>query len=283
MLTPSGPHELRSYLFVPGNRADRFAKACASGADRVIVDLEDAVGPNEKNSARDTLAGWLSIRQPVLVRINAADTPWFADDLALCKLPGVAGAILPKAERVDIVARVAGALHEEASLVLLIETARGMADALVLARAPRVERLAFGSLDFQLDLGIEGDDDELLSFRSQLVLTSRLAGIAAPIDGVTTSIGDSDRLRAETTRARRLGFGAKLCIHPGQVAIVNAAFAPRDEEIAWAKRVLEAARASEGAAVKVDGKMVDRPVILRAEAIVREAEARSATPPPAGI
>ena len=158
-----------------------------------------------------------------------------------------------------------------------------MADALVLARAPRVERLAFGSLDFQLDLGIEGDDDELLSFRSQLVLTSRLAGIAAPIDGVTTSIGDSDRLRAETTRARRLGFGAKLCIHPGQVAIVNAAFAPRDEEIAWAKRVLEAARASEGAAVKVDGKMVDRPVILRAEAIVREAEARSATPPPAGI
>ena len=270
----------RSYLFVPGNRADRFAKACAAAADRVIVDLEDAVGPTEKDAARDAVAAWLSPEQPVLVRVNGADTPWFAADLALCKSPGIVGVMLPKAERLDVVASVADRLHPGASLVLLIETAHGMADALALARAPRVQRLAFGSLDFQLDLAIEGDGDELLSFRSHLVLSSRLANIEPPIDGVTTAIGDAGRLREDTARARRLGFGAKLCIHPSQVGIVNEGFAPREDEIAWAKRVLEAAHAAQGAAVKVDGKMVDRPVILKAEAIVQEVQQRTARPPP---
>ncbi|MEO6319179.1 MAG: aldolase/citrate lyase family protein [Polaromonas sp.] len=142
-----------------------------------------------------------------------------------------------------------------------------------LARAPRVQRLVFGSIDLQLDLGISGDGEELLLFRSQLVLASRLA---PPVDGVSTAIGDTDQLQADTRRARRLGFGAKLCIHPKQVDAVNAGFSPMAEEIAWARRVRDAAAQAGGAAVAVDGKMIDRPVILRAEALLRQAASHAA-------
>jgi citrate lyase subunit beta / citryl-CoA lyase len=125
-----------------------------------------------------------------------------------------------------------------------------------------------------MDLGIDGEGEELLYFRSQLVLVSRLAGIQPPVDGPCTALDDAAQLSADTLRARRLGFGGKLCIHPKQVAPVNAAFAPSPEELAWAKRVLAAAAASDGAAVALDGKMVDRPVILKAEQIVRESARR---------
>jgi citrate lyase subunit beta/citryl-CoA lyase len=121
-------------------------------------------------------------------------------------------------------------------------------------------------------------EDELLYFRSQIVLASRLAGIDAPIDGVSTAIDDAARLRADVQRARRLGFGGKLCIHPRQVAEVQAGFVPGADEIAWANRVLEAAAAAGGAAVALDGKMVDKPVMLRAEAILREAGSWSQGP-----
>src|SRR5690606_21829985 len=130
----------------------------------------------------------------------------------------------------------------------------------------------FGTIDFQVDLGMrDADEDDLLPFRTQFVLESRLASIGAPIDGVSTAIDDAERLAHDVQRARRLGFGGKLCIHPRQVAQVNALFAPNDDEIAWAKRVLEAAASAGGAAVAVDGRMVDKPVMLRAEAILREA------------
>ena len=264
----------RSYLFVPGNRPERFAKALASEADRVIVDLEDAVPEAEKDAARGALAAWATSERGVFVRINAAETRWFDDDLRVCGLPGVAGVMLPKAERAEEIARVADAAATSAAIVPLIETARGMWDALAIATTPRVQRLAFGSIDFQLDVGIHGDDDELLHFRSQLVLVSRLAGIEPPIDGVTTALDDAATLRNDTMRARRLGFGAKLCIHPKQVAAVNACFAPTADELAWAKRVLDAAAAAKGAAVALDGRMIDRPLIRRAEEIVREAERR---------
>ena len=119
-----------------------------------------------------------------------------------------------------------------------------------------------------LDLGIDGEGDELLMFRSQMVLVSKLAGLRAPVDGVSTAIDDAEALRADAERARKLGFGAKLCIHPRQVAIVERAFAPSDAERDWARRVLEAAERAGGAAVAVDGKMVDKPVMLRARAIL---------------
>ena len=255
----------RSYLFVPGNRPERFARAAASGAGAVIVDLEDAVPPADKDAARMQVAAVLDPSNPVVVRINAEDTSWFEDDLALCRHAGVAAIMLPKAESVDNLRRVA---QLGLPVLPLIETACGMATVDALARVKGVARLAFGSIDFQFDLGIEGDDEELLYFRSMLVLASRVAGLAPPIDGVTVALDDDAQLHADTLRARRFGFGAKLCIYPRQVAAVNAGFRPTETELAWATRVLAAAREANCAAVAVDGMMVDRPVMLRAQRIV---------------
>lgn len=267
----------RSYLFVPGNRPERIAKALAAGADAVIVDLEDAVAPVDKPAARAAVAAWLSPQRPVVIRINAPDTLWFAEDLALCALAGVGAVLVPKAERVADLQRIATVAVGRA-LLPLIETARGFDHAREIARADGVQRLVFGSIDFQLDLGIKGDDDALLFFRSQLVLWSRLADRAAPVDGVTTAIDDLDQLQRDTARARRLGFGAKLCIHPRQVETVNRGFVPNENELDWAQRVLDAAAQAGGAAIAVDGKMIDRPVILRAQALVDEVRARAKSP-----
>lgn len=260
----------RSYLFVPGDRPERFDKACAAGADAVIVDLEDAVAPARKTAARASVAAWLSPAQPVLLRINSADSEWFAQDLELCTLPGVAGVVLPKSEQLADLQRLA-AIRAGLAVLPLIETAQGFDHARQLASVPGVQRLLFGSIDFQLDLGIEDDDEALLYFRSQLVLASRLAGIQAPVDGVTTALDNPEQLRADTLRARRLGFAGKLCIHPAQVAAVNLHFSPSSDEQAWARRVLAAAEAAQGAAVALDGKMIDRPVILRAQRIAAQA------------
>lgn len=256
----------RSYLFVPGNRPERFDKACAAGADAVIVDLEDAVPFADKAAAREAVAAWLSPGKPVLVRINGADTAWFADDLALCRMPGVAGVVLPKAEQAGDIARLRAA--GATAVFPLIESATGIDHLRAIASARGVQRLMFGSIDFQLDLGIPGEREELLFFRSQLVLASRLAGIAAPVDGVSTALDDAERLADDARHARQMGFGAKLCIHPKQVQAVNGCFTPGAHELAWAGRVLEAAALANGAAVALDGKMIDRPVILRAQAIV---------------
>lgn len=255
----------RSYLFVPANRPERFDKAAAAGADAVIIDLEDAVPPAEKTTARQSLAAWLSAAKPVLVRINGADSEWFADDLAIAALPGVAGVVLPKAERAEHIARCA----DRHSVVLpLIESAAGFANLRALARQPHVQRLMFGSIDFQVDLGMTCDEDELLMFHSQLVLESRLAGLASPVDGVTTALDNIELLLADTRRARRRGFGGKLCIHPRQIEAVHRGFSPSADEIAWARRVVEAAAQVQGAAATVDGKMIDKPVILKAQSIL---------------
>ncbi|MEW7847917.1 CoA ester lyase [Massilia aurea] len=258
----------RSYLFVPGNRPERFARAAACGADAVIVDLEDAVPPADKDHARTQVAAALDPSMPVVVRINAEDTAWFESDLALCRHAGVAAIMLPKAESIEGLERVA---HVGLPVLPLIETACGMAAVAALAQVKGVARLAFGSIDFQFDLGIVGDDQELLYFRSMLVQASRVAGLAPPIDGVTVALDDEAQLIADTVRARRLGFGAKLCIHPRQIAQVNAGFKPTADEVTWATRVLAAASQANGAAVALDGKMVDRPVILKAQRIVDEA------------
>ena len=259
----------RSLLFVPGSRPERFNKALAAGADAVIVDLEDAVAPANKLSAREAVRAWLRPAHAVIVRINAADTPWFADDITLCALPGVAAVMLPKAERADTIATLMAA--GAPGVLPLIESAAGFAALTSIAAAPGVQRLVFGSIDFQLDLGMrDAHEDELLHFRSQIVLASRLAGLAAPIDGVSTAIDDAAALHTDVQRARRLGFGGKLCIHPKQVAGVHRGFAPSADELAWAQRVLAASAAAGGAAVAVDGKMVDKPVLLRAERILSE-------------
>lgn len=262
---------VRSYLYVPGNRPDRFDKARAAGADAVIIDLEDAVPPAEKAAARAALAAWLSPEKAVIVRVNGEDTKWFQQDVAACDAAGVIGVVLPKAAQIGD-AIVALCRSRGAVLLPIIETAAGMAQARAVAATPCVQRLMFGTIDFQLELDIDGDGDELLAFRSELVLASRLAGIQPPVDGPCTSWEDVELLAADARRARKLGFGGKLCIHPKQVAVVNAAFSPSDAEVAWARKVLDAAEHSGGAAVAVDGKMIDRPVILKAQRIVRELE-----------
>ena len=261
----------RSYLFVPADRPERYEKALAARAGAVIVDLEDAVAPDAKEHARESLARWLSRSEAsVLVRVNGGDTPWFADDLALCGHAKVAGIVLPKAERRSDLAH-ASAVAAGKRLYPLVESAAGCEAMRTLAASPGVERLMFGSIDLALDLGVDGDGEGLLVFRSQMVLVSRLAGIRAPVDGVCTAIDDAEALRAEAARARKLGFGAKLCIHPRQVEVVDRAFAPSEAERDWARRVLEAAAHAQGAAVAVDGRMVDKPVVLRARAILDDA------------
>jgi len=257
----------RSYLFVPGDRPERIAKAHASGADAVIVDLEDAVAPANKIAARDAVAGALDAAAPVVLRINGSDTAWFDDDARLAAHPGVAAVMLPKAATAEPVAALRSASGGKPVLAL-VESAAGMANLAGLAAAEGVSRLVFGSIDFQLDLDIADDDLALLAFRSQLVLASRLANLPAPVDGVTTAIDEAVPLETEARRARSLGFGAKLCIHPKQVAIVNAAFSPSADELGWAQRVVDAAAAAGGAAVAVDGKMVDAPVLARARRLL---------------
>jgi citrate lyase subunit beta/citryl-CoA lyase len=255
-------------LFVPANRPDRYAKACATRAHAVIVDLEDAVAPAEKRAARDALSRWLPTGEPVMVRVNPPGSEWFSDDIALCASEAVCGVVVPKAERAEDLEPLRAACGGRPVLPL-VETARGLWNAHAIASAPNVRALMFGSLDFQADL--RAADDDLLHARSVLVLVSRVAGIDPPVDGVTQAVGDQELLRRDCERARRLGFGAKLCIHPNQVDVVNRCFAPTPEDLAWAQRVVDAFARSAGNAALLDGKMIDRPVLLKAQALLDEA------------
>jgi citrate lyase subunit beta/citryl-CoA lyase len=255
-------------LFVSGSQLARFSKALDSGADAVILDLEDAVPPEEKDHARQQVAAWLAAERPVLIRVNANGTPWFEQDTQLGKLRGVAGIVLPKAESAADVVALVSRTRSRIPVFPLIESAKGMWNALEIAKAPFVEQLLFGTLDFCADMGMEPDGDELNHFRGNLVMISRVAGIRAPIDGVTPTIGDEALLQADTVRGKRWGFAGKLCIHPKQVPTINRCYAPCESELSWARRVLDAFADAKGAAVAVDGKMVDRPVVLRAQSIV---------------
>ncbi len=250
-------------LFVPATRPERFAKAAASGADAVILDLEDAVAAADKDAARAALTcGFTDL--PVVLRINATGTPWHAADLAAAAALPLAAVILPKAETAAEVVAVATASGHR--VIALIESARGLAGARAIATA--AGQLAFGSVDFCADLGCAHEREILLPARFELVLASRLAGIAPPLDGVTLRIDGPDTA-SDAAHARALGMSGKLCIHPRQVAAVQTAFAPSPAEIDWAARVL----ASGDGAVQVDGEMVDEPVRARARAILK----RSAT------
>lgn len=264
----------RSYLFVPANRPALYDKALASGADAVIVDLEDAVGASAKSEARDALANWLTPHAGVIVRVNAATTSWHGDDLAVCAHPGVVAISIPKVEAPDDLGLVSWRRRASQALLPFIESAQALERARAIAQVNGVQRLIFGSLDFQVDLGIDDDDQGLAFFRSQLVYQSRLAGVGAPVDGVTKNFSEPDAVIADTARARRLGFGAKLCIHPKQVAHVNAAFAPTVDEIAHAERVVAADLASQGNVTSVDGLMIDRPVLEHARLVLSRAAPR---------
>lgn len=277
----------RSYLFVPGDRPDRFEKALESGADVVVLDLEDAVAAESKAGAREVVATWLSARRSAAyVRVNAASTGWLAEDLeAIAGCPGLDGVMLPKAEGAQQVAEVREYLPENVGVLALVETALGVWEARAVAEAAGVERLAFGSVDFMLDADIEGDGRELLYARSRLVLASRVAGLRPPVDGVTTATDDAEKLASDVDDARLMGFGGKLCIHPRQIEAVNRGFRPKAEQVFWAQRVLSVLPGTGVGVVQIDGEVVDRPMIERAKTIVERAgtaSGASPSPPPGG-
>jgi len=263
-----------TYLFVPGDRPERFDKALASGADAIVLDLEDAVAPEAKGQARACVRRWIDGRRSeagrVVVRINDAGSAWHGGDLGLVSGGGFGAAMLAKAEDPAQIDALAAALGPAGRILPLVETATGMWNVERLARATRVERLVFGTIDYAVDLDLSGDERGLAVPSAQMALASRCAGIASPVAGVTAAIDDEERLVADVAFARAYGFGAKLCIHPRQVPIVRRAMAPTPEEIEWARRVLAAAEGA-GGAVRVDGKMVDRPVVLRARALLDRA------------
>jgi citrate lyase subunit beta/citryl-CoA lyase len=260
----------RSYLFVPGDRPDRFEKAWNAGADAVIIDLEDAVSVEDKLAARETTAVWLSPERPVYVRVNGAETEWFEEDLRAIARPGLAGVMLPKAEEPGQVTKVASRLGDGAVVIPTLESALGVWNARTLAEAPGVERLVFGPVDFRLDTGILGEDEELLYAKARMVLASRVAGILPPLDGVTMALDDPERLAADVERARRLGFGGKVCIHPRQVGAVNEGFLPTQGEVAWAEKVVRAAETAGSGAIRLGGEFIDPPVVERARAILEQ-------------
>jgi citrate lyase subunit beta/citryl-CoA lyase len=260
-----------TWLFVPGDRPDRFDKAVTAGADQVILDLEDSVAPTAKDQARRHVASWLSRGGHAWVRVNAVGTEWHEHDLhALWSAPGLLGVVLPKAESVADAARVRDNLDPGVGIMALVESARGVQRAAELADSGHVDRLAVGTIDLALDLGAAESDEALLLARSTVVLASRAAGLPGPVDGVTVATDDSAAVGAATARGRSLGFGGKLCIHPRQLAPVRTAYAPTEDELTWAAAVNEAARAqaTEGAAFALDGRMVDRPVVLKAREIL---------------
>ncbi|WP_250527316.1 CoA ester lyase [Caballeronia sp. GAWG2-1] len=267
MLTTHEAH-FHSLLFVPGDRPERFDKALKSGAHAIIIDLEDAVAPTAKAQARTAIASWASAEHPVLLRINGPGTPWFDEDVELLDLPGISGVVLPKAESSEAIAIVTKDFTSDIPVYPLIETAAGIWNVRDVASTHGVRQLLFGTLDFQVDMNIEGDGAELDPYRASLVLVSRVLGLKPPIDGVTPVIDDLQRLTQETVNSKRRGFAGKLCIHPKQVGPVNDVFRPSEADVAWAKRVLISVAKAQGAAVALDGKMVDRPVVLRAEQIL---------------
>ncbi|KBR61951.1 HpcH/HpaI aldolase/citrate lyase family protein [Mycobacterium avium] len=260
----------RSLLFVPGDRPDRFTKAASSDADGIIIDLEDAVAPEAKARAREAVDRWLATGGVGTVRINGTETPWHQEDLEMAARHGCP-VMVPKARSASHLAQISRRLPTGTALIALIETAAGVLAAADICAVEGVVRAAFGSVDLGAELGIDPEDHESLRYaRSAVVLGSAAAGLAAPLDGVTTAVHDEGAAGADAARAARLGFGGKLCIHPCQVAPVNSQFSPSIEEQAWARKVMAAG--SGNGARTVDGCMVDKPVVDRAARILARAQ-----------
>ena len=254
-------------LFVPGSRPERFAKADESGTEAVILDLEDAVAPTNKDRAREAVIAHAgALRSPVIVRVNAVGTPWHEADINAVRRLGNASVMLPKAERPEDIAKLTSRVGRELHVVALVETAIGLAHLADILVAPGVVAVAFGSVDFALDVGCAHERPALLAARGEIVWRSRAANRAAPIDGVTTDLSSPDIVQDDAGHAFKLGFGGKMAIHPKQVEPIARAFRPSEKEIAWARGILDAAPTGEARLVK--GEMIDRPLVERASLIM---------------
>jgi citrate lyase subunit beta / citryl-CoA lyase len=277
---------LRSFLFAPGNHARRVEKALSLDADAVILDLEDAVAIAEKPATRDAVVAAYPRQRTgqLYVRVNAVDTEFCYGDLAAIVRPGLDGIILPKVESAAGLATVDWLLAQlererglaagGIDLVPIIETARGL-DRLgaILGAGTRVRRVAFGAGDFTLDVNMtwSRDEAELAHARAAIVTASRAAGIEAPLDTVWVDLPDRDGLEASARTALRFGYQGKMCIHPDQIEVVNRVFTPSEAEIAFAERVAAAfakAEAEGSAAIQLDGKFIDYPIVYRAQRVL---------------
>ncbi|MDB2324408.1 CoA ester lyase [Alphaproteobacteria bacterium] len=262
-----------TYLFVPADRPDRYEKALTSGADRIIIDLEDAVRPDNKMVARDAIAAATLDWQNVIIRINAVDSVHFEFDMSLLRNVPVPKVMIAKAESAHMVTKVDDALDRKCQLLPQIETVKSLFALGDILHAKRVDRLAFGHLDFALDLGSGSDDNALLYARSQIVMHSRYAGKPAPIDSVTVDFRDAKAAQADAASAKNLGFGGKLIIHPAQEKPVKKGFAPSPTDIAWAETILQIVEKGGRGALAADGSMIDKPVEIRARHILDRAKA----------
>jgi citrate lyase subunit beta/citryl-CoA lyase len=280
---------MRSKLFVPGTRPELFAKALASDADGISLDLEDAVSESRKREAREQVRNLLRdlgghAGKTLIVRVNAMDTEHFEQDVAAVVQPGVHLVNLPKPESAALVraavaaverAEQANGVDQPVGLLLNIESPGALRIAAELAAAhPRVAGLQLGLGDLFEPLGIARREPAAIQ---QAMFATRVAAGEAGIyayDSAFADIRDAEGFRAEAVLARRLGFLGKTCIHPSQVAIANEVFRPTDEEIAHAIKVIEATREADAKGVGayvVDGKMIDIPFVRRAQAIVATA------------
>ena len=279
----------RSLLFVPATSERKVEKAFGGEADGVILDLEDAIAVSQKAVARDTLTATLAAmrgRKPAYVRVNAASTPYCLRDLEALPLRELAGILLPKVESgeeawavdwtLSQLEALQGLAPRSVPVIAMIETARGLTRIDAIAGAtPRVTRLAWGAVDFAHDTDSAlGNRDVTAHAHFALVRASRNAGLEAPVDAPGIDFSDMERLRADAQRARAMGFGGKLCIHPAQLAIVHEVFRPSADEIARAQRIVaafEAAEAAGSAAIAIDGQMIDYPVVHRARRVLAAA------------
>jgi len=247
-------------LYVPGSRPDRFDKAVGSGADVVILDLEDAVAADDKPAARDAVRSWLAtVTSPVQVRVNAPGSAHLEADLAALP-PGVPLRV-PKVESpADLDTLGDRDLH------VIVESALGVERAFDLARAPRVRSLCLGEADLAAELGLDGDEG-FAWIRSRVVVAARAAGLPAPMMSAYPQVTDLDGLAASCAAGRRLGLVGRTAIHPTQIPVIRAAFAPTGAQVAWAREVL-AVLDADGVGRLADGSMVDAAMARRAARIL---------------
>ena len=281
----------RAFLFAPGNHPRKVEKVFDAGADAVILDLEDAVAVSEKVATRPAVIEALQLprRCRGYVRVNALDTPFCFEDIEAVVQNGLDGIVLPKVEQaadiqmvdwlITSLERKSGLVEGGIDLMPIIESGKGIANAREIAAAGgRLKRLSFGAGDYTRDMGMEWtlDELELDHAQSEVVLASRINHLEPPIDTVFIHIKEDQHFRNSAERARIKGFQGKLCIHPAQVPLTNAAFTPKAQDVTWSRRIIaafEEAEASGSASIQVDGYFVDYPIVVKAKRVVSLAEA----------
>ena len=272
--------EPRSWLFVPADSERKIAKALASEADAIILDLEDSVAPQQKPSAREIVRSLEAGARPQLwVRVNPLASEFHKDDLEVLANPAIHGVVLPKSESGTDVQQLASRTGNIPIHAIVTETAASLFGLMSYrVREVPLAAMSWGAEDLSAALGASSkyDSDGSLSFTYRMARSLCLAGAVAagvqPVDGVFADFRDAEGLRAEAEAAAREGFTGKLAIHPDQVAVINAAFSPGADDVAHAEAIVAAFEAEPHAGVlSVGGRMVDRPHLLQARRVLERA------------